>query len=251
MGGRRKGLSLLWRRLHNNVWEDKLLDKVDETFLKYFAVVSKTNHSLYLCIYHGGSQQKSFGGLSPAAAAVVRGGIYPLAPTSVRATATVTKHSSSPMFFNHPALQQLAGLGAGWSLKLHCPPKESRVWWNLNWDSAHSEPRGPHPWHQPLPELNLKLTKQSAVETTCFPRSFPYWSGKACEPTPFPYWSGMWLYSVLRIPCRWRGMWGYSVFHIPYSTDCVPYPGHIDHISFSVLCTWMKFRILYWVHGSS
>ena len=39
-------------RLHNGGWEEKWLDKVDETFLKAFAIVSNTFHQLDLAIYH-------------------------------------------------------------------------------------------------------------------------------------------------------------------------------------------------------
>ena len=38
-------------RLHNGGWGDKWLDKVDETFLKHFAVVSKTFHLLDSAIH--------------------------------------------------------------------------------------------------------------------------------------------------------------------------------------------------------
>ena len=38
-------------RLHNGGWGNKWLDKVDETFLKHFAIVSDTFHPLYLAIY--------------------------------------------------------------------------------------------------------------------------------------------------------------------------------------------------------
>ena len=37
-------------RLHNSGWGDKWLDKVDETF---FAIVSKTCHTLYPAIHRG------------------------------------------------------------------------------------------------------------------------------------------------------------------------------------------------------
>ena len=57
-------------RLHNGGWEEKWLDKVDETFLKAFAIVSNTFHQLYLAICRGGGR----GGVTPAraAAAVIK-----------------------------------------------------------------------------------------------------------------------------------------------------------------------------------
>ena len=41
---------------HNGGWGEKWLDKVDETFLKAFAIVSNTFHQLYLAICSGGGQ---------------------------------------------------------------------------------------------------------------------------------------------------------------------------------------------------
>ena len=38
-------------RLHIVGWEDEWLDKVDETRLKHFAIVSNTFHPLYQAIY--------------------------------------------------------------------------------------------------------------------------------------------------------------------------------------------------------
>jgi len=58
-------------RLHNGGWEEKWLDKVDETFLKAFAIVSNTFQPLDLAIWRGGGRG---GGVTPprGAAAVIK-----------------------------------------------------------------------------------------------------------------------------------------------------------------------------------
>ena len=72
---------------HDGGWGEKWLDKVDETFLKAFAIVSNTFHQLDLAIYHhrrgGGVTHPLAGdrrrgeGLPPPLHRRRRGGVYP------------------------------------------------------------------------------------------------------------------------------------------------------------------------------
>ena len=68
-------------RLHNGGWGEKWLDKVDETFLKAFAIVSKTFHQLDLAIYH----HRRGGGHPPPQGTAAAGRVYP--PHSTAAAA--------------------------------------------------------------------------------------------------------------------------------------------------------------------
>ena len=68
-------------RLHNGGWEEKWLDKVDETFLKAFAIVSNTFHQLDLAICH----HRRGGGHPPPQGTAAAGGVYP--PHSAAAAA--------------------------------------------------------------------------------------------------------------------------------------------------------------------